>query len=276
LQFETLSLAHEGRVLVVTLNRPDSLNAISMTMLKELGALFAVVGDDKDTSVVLVRSTGKAFSVGYDLKREDWVTSQYPADYPDGVDIGRDRLDVHWLLSVWLSIWRQPKPVISAVQGVCLSGANELLAVSDLVIASDAARFGHPAGRDLGLPPTVFFWPMLVGMKKARELLYTAKLIDAHEALKLGILNEVTSAADLDERAMALAQDVARTPLENLIVLKHATNAWFENMGLMQSCAATADFDAVFHQSASFKAFFRRVQEEGMKAALAARQAEFG
>lgn len=276
MEFKTLSVALQGRVLVVTLNRPSSLNAISMTMLRELRELFEATGADRDTSVVLVRSTGRAFSVGYDLKREDWVTSQYPADYPNGVDIHIDRLDIQTLLSVWLTIWRQPKPVVTAVQGVCLSGANELLAVSDIAVASTAARFGHPAGRDLGLPPTAFFWPMLVGMKKARELLYTAKLVDAEEALKLGLVNEVTTPEDLDQRAMALAQDIARTPLENLTVMKHAANAWFENMGLMQSCAATVDFDAMFHQSESFKAFFRRVQESGMKAALEARQAEFG
>lgn len=276
MSYETLKVERDGRVLVVTLNRPESLNAISMTMLRELRALFEAQGGDRETSVVLVRSTGKAFSVGYDLKREDWVTSQYPADYPNGVDISIDRQDIQALLSVWLSIWRQPKPVIAAVQGVCLSGANELLAVSDLAVASTAARFGHPAGRDLGLPPTTFFWPVLVGMKKARELLYTAKLIGAEEALRLGLVNEVVSPEELDARALALAHDVVRTPLENLTVLKHATNAWFENMGLLQSCATTVDLDAVFHQSASFKDFFRRVHDEGMKAALAARQAEFG
>jgi enoyl-CoA hydratase len=276
MKFETLDLHHDGRVLVVTLNRPASLNAISATMLRELKALFDLVGQDRDTSVVLIRSTGKVFSVGYDLKREDWVADQYPADFPNGVDVGIDRQNIHALLNVWLGIWRQPKPVITQVQGACISGANELLAVSDLVVASTAASFGHPAGRDLGLPPTIFFWPLLMGMKQAREMLYTSRMIDAETALGFGLINRVTAPEDLEATTMALAQDMARTPMENLIILKQATNAWYENMGLFASCASTADFDAFFHQSESFRNFFKLVQELGMKAALADRAQRFG
>lgn len=276
MNFDTLDLHHDGRVLVVTLNRPASLNAISATMLRELKALFKLVGQDRDTSVVLMKSTGKVFSVGYDLKREDWVADQYPADFPHGVDVGIDRQNIHALLNVWLGIWRQPKPVITQVQGACISGANELLAVSDLVVASTAASFGHPAGRDLGLPPTIFFWPLLMGMKRAREMLYTSKMIDAQTALDFGLINRVTAPEDLDATTMALAQDMARTPMENLMILKQATNAWYENMGLFASCSSTADFDAFFHQSESFRNFFRLVQEQGMKAALADRAMRYG
>jgi enoyl-CoA hydratase len=276
MKFETFDLHHEDRVLVMTLNRPASLNAISATMLRELRTLFEAVGQDRDTSVVLVKSRGDVFSVGYDLKREDWVADQYPADFTHGVDIGIDRQNIHSLLAVWLTIWRQPKPIITQVQGPCISGANELLAVSDLVVASTAATFGHPAARDLGLPPTIFFWPLLMGMKAVREMLYTAKMIDAQTALSHGLVNRVTAPEDLDDVTMALAQDMAKTPMENLIILKQATNAWYENMGLFASCGSTADFDAIFHQSESFKNFFAQVQQHGMKAALKDRAARYG
>jgi len=82
--------------------------------------------------------------------------------------------------------------------------------------------------------------------------------------------------AYLRARGMALAQDVARTPAENLALLKHATSAWYENMGLSASCASGADFDAMLHQGESFKTFFRTLQAEGMKAALAERAKRFG
>lgn len=276
MEFETLDMEREGRVLIATLNRPQSLNAISATMLSEFKALAGALETDAETSVLLVRSEGPVFSVGYDLKREDWVSSQYPADHPDGVDIVRDRQDIHAILSVWMAVMRQPKPVVVEVQGPCLSGANELLAAADLVVASEMAEFGHPAARDLGLPPTVFFWPMLIGMRKTRELLYTGKLIGAGEALRLGLVNEVAAPDELRARGMALAQDVARTPAENLALLKHATSAWYENMGLSASCASGADFDAMLHQGESFKTFFRTLQAEGMKAALAERAKRFG
>jgi len=151
-----------------------------------------------------------------------------------------------------------------------------MLAVSDLVVASDQAVFGHPAGRDLGIPPTVFFWPFTIGMRKSKEMLYTARNMSAHEAESLGLVNKVVPAAELESATRALAEDIAKTPVNHLMILKQAANNFYDNMNLEKSTRQASDLDADFHQSPTFLAFFKLVREKGMKAALAERNRLFG
>lgn len=274
--YETLLVEQDQKIMTITLNRPSKMNAMSPTLLGELKDVLAAAEAASNISVVILKSIGKTFCAGYDLSPEDWIISQFPADFEAGVDLQKDREDIINLLKYWLELWKFPKPIIASVQGPALSGAGELLAMCDLVVASDQAQFGHPAGRDLGIPPTVFLWPLLIGMRKTKELLYTAKLIDAEEAKILGLINEVVPAEDLDARTRALAEDVARTPVNHLKLLKESTNNWYENMGMETSSYQAADLDAVFHQSPTFNAFFKLVRDQGMKAALAERRRIFG
>ena len=272
----TLLTEIADKILTVTLNRPEKLNALTPILLAELKATLDVASQNEDVSVVIIKSAGRAFCVGYDLNEENWITSQYPANHPDGVELEQDKKDIMALLDYWLDMWRFPKPIICQVQGVCLSGAGELLAVSDLVVASENASFGHPAGRDLGIPPTVFFWPLTIGMRKTKEMLYTARSMNAAEAVKLGLINKVVPADELETATRALAEDIAKTPVNHLIILKQATNNFYDNMNIEKSTRQASDLDAEFHQSPTFLAFFRLVKAKGMKAALAERARLFG
>lgn len=274
--YKTLLTTQADQVLHITLNRPEKLNALSPTLLKELKAALEAAKTDDAVSVVVIRAAGRVFSAGYDLSEEEWIISQFPADFPHGVDLQQDREDIFGLLNYWLDMWKFPKPIIAEVHGACLSGAGELTAVCDLVVASPEASFGHPAGRDLGIPPTMFLWPVLIGMRKTKELLYTAKSIDAQEAKNLGLINDVVPTEALTEYVNALALNIAKTPSNHLAILKESTNNWYENMGMNTSVSQAADLDAVFHQSPTFKAFFDIVRKDGMKAALKARKKRFG
>ncbi|MEL6982539.1 MAG: enoyl-CoA hydratase-related protein [Actinomycetota bacterium] len=261
---------------VITLNRPEKMNAMSASLLTELEERFATAKADNDVSVVLLQGAGRSFCAGYDLAPDDWILSQYGADFDGPVDAVVDREDVTEILERWLRLWKFPKPIIAKVQGVCLAGAGELLGVADLVVAASDARFGHPAGRDLGIPVTLSFWPMLIGMRKTKELLFTSKLIDGVEAERIGLVNRSVAPEELDDEAWALARDVARTAPTGLRMSKLATNRWFENMGLLASCYSTADLDTFFHQSPSYVEFFRTVREGGMQEALRQRAEKYG
>ncbi|HAX05851.1 MAG TPA: enoyl-CoA hydratase/isomerase family protein [Acidimicrobiaceae bacterium] len=260
----------------ITLNRPEKLNAMSRSLLNELEATFEQAKDDSNVKVVLLKGAGRSFCAGYDLAPDDWILSQYGADFDGPVDAVQDREDVTEILEYWLRLWKFPKPIIAEVQGVCLSGAGELLAMADIVVAAENAKFGHPAGRDLGIPVTLSFWPILIGMRKTKELLFTAKLIDGIEAERIGLVNQVVPSEELGSAAMAMARDVARTAEVGLRVSKLATNRWFENMGLLASTYSTADLDTFFHQSDSYVDFFKIVREQGMHAALDQRAKKFG
>ena len=274
--YSTLLVEKADSLLNITLNRPDKSNALSPTLLDELKDALNSAAQDEAVAVVVIKSAGKTFSAGYDLSEDDWIISQFPADFEHGVDVQQDRQDIMALLDYWLDLWRFPKPIVAQVQGACLSGGGELLAIADIVIASDKALFGHPAGRDLGIPPTIFLWPMLIGMRKTKEFLYRAKLFDATEAEALGLINYVVPADQLEAKTEEIASDIAKTPVNHLTILKEATNNWYNNMGLVESSRQAADLDAVFHQSPTFKAFFDRVREQGMQAALAERRRRFG
>ena len=276
MSIETLLTETDEKILTITLNRPDKLNALSPTVLAELKAVLDDAQKDDDVSVVVIKGAGRAFCVGYDLSEKDWIISQFPADFPNGVNIDQDRKDIIALLDYWLHMWKFPKPIIAQVHGPCLSGAGEMLAVCDIVFAAEDATFGHPAGRDLGIPPTVFFWPHLIGMRKTKELLYTAKSIDAKQAEQLGLINACVSKEELEDHVQALAADIARTPVNHLEILKKATNNFYDNMELAKSTHQAAELDVEFHQSPTFQAFFKIVRERGMKAALEERKRLFG
>ena len=274
--FTTLLYSVDERICTITLNRPEKLNAMSKTMLDEIEAAFAAAKADSDVSVVLLKGAGRSFCSGYDLAPNDWILSQYGADFEGPVDAVIDRDDVSEILERWLRLWKFPKPIVAQVQGACLSGAGELLGITDLVVAGEGSRFGHPAGRDLGIPVTLSFWPMLIGIRKTKELLFTAKLITGGEAERIGLVNQVVPDDELDDAALTLARDVARTAEVGLRMSKLATNRWFENMGLLASCYSTADLDTFFHQSSTYVDFFTAVREKGMSGALAERSEKFG
>ena len=272
----TLLTKLSDKILTITLNRPEKLNALTPTLLAELKAELDSAAANNDVSVVIIRSAGRAFCVGYDLNEENWITSQYPANHPDGVELEKDKKDIMDLLNYWLDMRRFPKPIICQVQGACLSGAGEMLAVSDLVVASENASFGHPAGRDLGIPPTVFFWPLTIGLRKSKEMLYTARSMSAKEALELRLINKVVPANELESATRALAEDIAKTPVNHLMILKQSVDNFYDNMNVEKSTRQASDLDAEFHQSPTFLAFFRLVKAKGMKEALAERARLFG
>ena len=135
----------DDKLFHITLNRPEKLNALSPQLLAELKEALDEAAKNTDIAVVVLKSAGPVFSPGYDISEENWIISQFPADYPEGVNLHQDRLDIHELLDYWLELWKYPKPIVARVQGPCLSGAGELIAMSDIVIAGKSARFGHPA-----------------------------------------------------------------------------------------------------------------------------------
>ncbi len=259
--FANLLYSVDERICTITLNRPDKLNAMSKSLLDELELAFSAAKADDEVSVVLLKGAGRSFCAGYDLAPDDWILTQYGADFEGPVNAVIDRDDVSEILERWLRLWKFPKPIIAQVQGVCLSGAGELLGVADLVVAGEGSKFGHPAGRDLGIPVTLSFWPMLIG---------------GAEAERIGLVNQVVPDDELEDAALAMARDVARTADVGLRMSKLATNRWFENMGLFASCASTADLDTFFHQSSSYVDFFSAVRERGMSAALTERSEKYG
>jgi enoyl-CoA hydratase/carnithine racemase len=193
----TVSRSKRGHVTVVTLERPEALNAISGAMADELAGTLRDIGREHETWVVLLRAAGdKAFCVGADLKeRAGFSLADYHAN----------RRQVRGMFEALRAV---PQPTIAAVFGYVLGGGLELALSCDLVVAADDSRMGLPEAR-VGLIPAgggTQLLPRRVGAARAKELVFTGRQVEAREAADMGLVNRVVERAVLDDEAMGLAR----------------------------------------------------------------------
>jgi enoyl-CoA hydratase/carnithine racemase len=194
-----VTLETNEHIAVVTLNRPESLNAISSAMADELKATFERVAGDDDVWVVVLRAAGeRAFCVGADLKERGGFTLE---------DFYKNREQIKGMFAALRAV---PQPVIAAVFGFALGGGFELVLSCDMVVAAEGAKMGLPETR-VGLLPAGGGTQLLtrkVGEARAKELIFRARQIDAHEAQRIGIVNDTTKREDLDDWAMQTARHI--------------------------------------------------------------------
>ena len=195
--FENIIVEKKEGMAKITLNRPQVLNALNQQTFSEIQAALDDIGRDDSVGVVLLTGAGRAFSAGLDIK-----TISAPGEGGDvGAEINRlARGTIEAIESL-------PKPVVAMVNGHCLTGALEVALACDMIIAAENAIFGDTHAR-WGLRPT---WglsqrlPRAVGVMKAKELSFTAEMISAQEAERIGLINKVVPAERLEEAAQELA-----------------------------------------------------------------------
>jgi len=266
--YENILYERRGPVAIVTLNRPQALNALSVGLIRDVHAAFDRLEADPEVRVVVLRGAGRAFSAGYDLKE----TGAAPVR---GVVEWRARLerDVRFTLRVWDC----PKPVIAAVHGYCLAGACDLAMMCDLTIAAAGTFFGEPEIR-FGSGVVTLIMPWVIGMKKTRELLYTGfDRLTAEEALALGLVNRVVPPERLEAEAVAVAEEIARNDPEAIRLTKIALNRTYERMGLRDALAMNLELDTIMEAAETpMRREFNRIRDaEGLRAAIAWRDARF-
>ena len=263
--------AVDENVSIITLNRPDKLNAISAELHEALVAAFARADDEPATSVVLLRAEGRSFCAGYDIGRKD---------DPAKDDWRRDPIKAHKHLAHQLDFemapWNMKKPVIAAVQGHVLGGGCELAMLCDLTIAADNATFGEPEIRFSAVGPAIVM-PAIIGYKKARELLYFGDQIDARTALELGMVNRVVPAAELPAASLAYAKRLALISPEALYAAKLSINRGADAAGFTNRIHAGLDVVAPLYVTPTeFGNRFREIAAtEGVPAAVRWRSAQF-
>ena len=257
----------EERIRRLTLNRPEKLNAMSPQLLSEFDAALDAFEADDGASVLVIRGAGRAFCAGYDLAA--------PVGSGGRFTVTEDRWWLRKLVARWQRLWNLAKPTIAQIHGYCLAGGTELAGHCDIAFASEDAQFGHPAGRTLGVIPTLSMWPYLLGMRKTKEYLFTGDSMSAHEAAEWGLVNRVVPKDRLEEETLAYARRVAKVPAELLTLHKAATNRFFEHMGIYAAEQSAAEFDAIAHQTTTAKDEMKRMRELGLKRALDSRDKPF-
>ncbi len=214
--YATLLVERAGPLVTLTLNRPEARNAFDQTMRRELPEALDELAQDPGLRVLVLTGAGGHFCAGGDVKamREGrWTPAQ-----------ARERVEA--LNRIVLRLVDFPRPTIAMVDGVAVGAGCNLALGCDLVVASDRARFGEVFAR-IGLVPDgggSWLLPRLVGLARAKELVFTADLIDAAEAFRIGLVNRVVPAAELAAATRALAGRIAAGPPLALRMAKHMLN----------------------------------------------------
>ncbi len=213
--YETILYEKRGRVALVTMNRPEMMNALEAAMAQELvSAVRAAATDDEIGSIVLT-GTGRSFSSGGDIGR-----------LMEGFKLLEGRQWMREGYNQLMELTRINKPVIAAVNGYAVGAGFSLTMLCDLIIAADTAKFGQAFIKIGAIPDcgSLYFLPRLVGLQKAKELVFTGVNIDAAEAHRIGIVNQVVPADALLEEALAMGQQLADGPAVALGLAKEILN----------------------------------------------------
>ncbi|HPE88506.1 MAG TPA: enoyl-CoA hydratase-related protein [Spirochaetia bacterium] len=238
--YSYFTITTEDRVSVVTIRRPEALNALSGAVLRELDAVVGELERLEESDAVILTGEGKAFVAGADVAEMRGLSAEEGRAFGEYGSRVLRRLE---LLG---------KPVIAAVNGFALGGGCELAMACDIRVASDKAKFGQP---EVGLGITPGFsgtqrLPRLVGIAKAKELIYTGEMIKADEALAIGLVSKVVPADELMTACMELARRIVKNAPRAVALSKAAINRGVETdletgmaieQGLFGLCFATAD-----------------------------------
>ena len=252
--FQTILVEPRGRVGLITLNRPEALNALNAALITELNTALDEFEADPGIGCVVLTGSDRAFAAGADIKEMS----------------GRSFTEVihNDFLAPWEHISRCRKPIIAAVAGYALGGGCEVAMMCDFIIAAESARFGQPEIK-IGVIPGSGGTQRLarfIGKAKAMDLCLTGRMMDAAEAERSGLVSRVVPNSDLITEAMRAAQQIAALSLPSVMTAKEAVNRAFE----------TTLAEGVRFERRVFQALFATDdQKEGMEAFIAKRPPDF-
>jgi len=257
MKYKTILFKKDTGFATITLHRPETLNALNRQVFSELQTVLAAIERDDEIKVVILTGGDKCFAAGVDIREIDEIAT--PAE------ARRFLKEAH---RVFDAMEELEKPIIAAISGLALGGGCELALACDLRIAADNATFGQPEikiGVIAGGGGTQRL-PRIIGITKAKELLYTGDFINAEEAYRIGLLNKVVAAASLIDEARAMAMKIAHQPHLAVQATKLAINAG-RNMDTRSALA---------YEARCFEMLFSAEdQKEGVRAYMEKRKPVF-
>ena len=267
-RFETIEYEQQGPIGLVTLNRPDRLNAINEQMLDDLEEVLDAIESDDDVRVVVLQGAGRSFCSGFDLKDEAESEGEGVVDFLPVMQRDLDSI---------MRLWHFPKPTIAAVHGYAIAGGCELALACDLTVASEGFKLGEPDLR-FGAGIVVLLLPWLTGPKQAKEMYFIGDdRIPAQRCLEMGLINRVVPEGEHLKVALEMARKIAVIDTFSVALTKKAINRTYEIMGMREALGAALDVGslieaAVVPEREEFMSIARR---DGLKAAIAWRDARF-
>jgi enoyl-CoA hydratase/carnithine racemase len=281
-EYENLLYEKQRKGVLITLNRPEALNSISPEMESEMHAAFDEAAADPEIRAIVLTGAGRAFSAGYDMGSEDSPMRDFV--WPYGVAPGES---VAEHIDMWhtndadgvrklLHMWELPIPVIGAINGWCMGGASWYATATHMTYASENAVFAQPEVRHIS--NTSFFWVLNAGYKNALRYSLTGDHIDAAEALRIGIVNEVVPHDDLIDHCFKVVERIALVSPETVKINLAVATMGLEMMGLANALKLNGELSALAHSSSREdyrKDMFDAMISGGMKGFLQVRDGPF-
>lgn len=258
MNFSNLLYEQQGPVVRIWLNRPQQRNAQSQQLLQELDDAFGHAAKDESVRVVVLAGKGDHFSAGHDLKQAQSERANFTVEE-------RWNYEERFYFDYCMRIFDFPKPTIAQVQGACVAGGFMISNMCDLIVAADDAYFSDPVGHTLATAATeVLIHPWVLGLRKAKEMLFAGTRLSAQDACDIGMVNRVVPRADLDEQTMVLAQRIATAAPFGMRILKRSLNRCVDMQGMRNSLQAHFDTHQLSHVTEEFK----KVRDMGMANAI--------
>ena len=281
--YENLLYEKQRNGLLITLNRPEAMNALSQGLRNEIDAALEEAKQDPDIRAVVITGAGRAFSAGADIggggggTGTEWA---WPYGIPEGASLtehygdwrDRDRSNIE----SQLYRWEYPKPIIGAISGWCLGAGSWLALTCHMTIAADDAVFGQPEVRMAS--NSNFMWVLLAGAKNALRYALTGDHLDAQEALRIGIVNKVVPKDELLDECFSIVERIALVPPETVKINLAVATMGLEMMGLRKALNLNAELSAMAHVSKreEFNKHLEDARKEGgLRAFLQARDTPF-
>ncbi len=214
--YETLKVETRGKVGLITLDRPKSLNALNTQMMEEMATVIDAFEKDKKIGCMIITGSEKAFAAGADIKE------MQPLSYAEAYEVD--------FFAGWDAVVQARKPIIAAVAGYALGGGCELAMMCDFILAADTAKFGQPE-ISLGVMPGLGGSQRLtrfVGKSKSMEMCLTGRMMNAEEAERSGLVSRVIDADDLVEEALKTATKIAEFSAPSVLMVKESVNRSYE------------------------------------------------
>ena len=265
------SVAYEvnGRRAIITLNRPERMNAIDRHMPGEIAEAVARANDDNNVHVILLKGAGKGFCSGYDLKEFAEPAPQASRDSSEARPW--DPMADFYMMSQntrdFMALWRSFKPTIARVHGPAVAGGSDIALCCDLIVMADEAVIGYPPARVWGCPTTAM-WVYRLGAERAKRMLFTGDLVGGQEAMKLGLCLDSVPLAALDERIERILARIEGVPRNQLMMQKLMINQAYENMGLSSTQMMATLFDGITRHSPEGAWFKKEAEAHGFKEAV--------
>lgn len=261
--FNTICYEVDGPLALLTLNRPDKLNAINAEMVAELNEALDKAEMNDAVRVIVLNGNGRAFSAGFDLSTDD--------EADDADDLGALRRELRDDFDIIMRFWDSAKVTVAAVHGYCLGSAMEMAVACDITLAAEECRFGAPEVR-FGSGIVALVLPWFVGPKRAKALLLTGNdQVTSQQAEEYGLVNQVVPGDCLVDEARSVAIGIAGNDQLAVRLTKQAINRGYDIAGMRQALLQALELDVVIEgtDTDESREFNRILREDGTRAAIA-------